>query len=129
MNTITVLDVVNEAIALAEASPEFVYDSNGGCYYTPTDTQPVGCIYGQAMLRLGVTPATLRHFQETQDHYGVLHLLEWLGITVPPRAGRAIATAQDRQDMGFRWGEVPLIHLRRAQDLLTEDVTAPSQTV
>lgn len=123
--------VARKAIELAEANPEFVYEiptprpddetyflnaegvvvdeygypaEGASCLYVHEtgDGPKGGCVFGQALLAVGLTPEELAPFEQN----GISAL--FLGDAVGLKAGSildAMSKMQTRQDGGDAWGK------------------------
>lgn len=111
-------DMVNdEIIRLAEEYPEATYiikDESRSCLYTEGAAGPgSGCLFGQALLNLGVPKELLMEFdhQYFVDNSDIRVLSSYLnlGSTDP-----LWPTIQTSQDIGEPWGDAvsPLINYR-----------------
>lgn len=114
MYDFTTEDVVREVRHLAEKEPDFVYTEQdcfdqdyGACYYTSADGQGNGrgCIVGQALGRLGVSPETLRFIDGSGDSPVELALPPLLPSEPGDSRGLAwLSEVQNAQDLGVPWG-------------------------
>lgn len=115
---ITVEQVLDKVIELAEANPEYVYerpyiseDFREMCSYL-TGADGKGCIVGQALSALGVSKEHLA-LVEGFDARGAL---VFFGVDVSStskwRASRKLDWIQGRQDDGVPWGEAVELGLR-----------------
>lgn len=115
--------VIDKAIELAEARPDHIYQQPPGtqtCSYVPQPEAPEGCIFGQALMALGVPEATLRRFeaQASPAGVGITVLLDRLRISYPDHVRYSLREAQNQQDTGQEWGAGVLRHLKRAKQAL-----------
>lgn len=98
---ITVNDVIAEVRKLAAEKPDNTYTRPGGkqcCYDAGVCTDgSVGCIFGQALARLG-HPAS-----GTYTINSILFNREQLGLARDRPAGLWCSYVQDWQDEGFTW--------------------------
>lgn len=111
--------VIEQIRAIATEHPHFVYTSQaqhrGGCSYVAAsrhlgdgDERGVGCIVGQAMVRVGTTDtATLRAWEENEDGGDVNDVVdkhpEWLADADEDEAAW-MGAVQYEQDRGASWG-------------------------
>ncbi|RKN35962.1 hypothetical protein [Streptomyces hoynatensis] len=104
---ITVTDVINAVLAVADEGPDHVYEQQAGtdmCRYTHeslSGTLIPGCLIGTALHRLGVPLERLERYEGEQ----VLPLLRALGIPVSYAAADPLREVQEAQDDGTPWGE------------------------
>lgn len=109
----TLEDLRREVLSLADERPDFVYTSQPGCTmsncgYTgikPGTTEGEGCIYGQALMRLGVEEKDLTH--QEGNIYGVLYGISGIELEdYGPEVNlfEAFGDVQKRQDRGIPWG-------------------------
>lgn len=103
--TITALDVARKALELADANPGFIYQrpvAGEGCkyvHYRDSDAPEGGCIFGQALLALGVK------VDDIPENIGIRALLPELGIEggMYGELAHSMGYAQGRQDGGATW--------------------------
>ena len=103
---ITVDDIKRAIIDLAEEKPDFIYrpikqfDEDNEPYSYVTGADDVGCIVGQALMRLGVSPFTLltqENKTASQAIRGIFpNQFSWEDLNW-------IDTVQSNQDNGFDW--------------------------
>lgn len=117
MSKITTKDVALKAIELADANPEHVYQSpltsegnRGMCTYVHRDKDAAptgyGCIFGQALMALGVDPDTIPE----SLHIGIA--MKDLGVEATDQdLIDSMVVAQGEQDAGQTW-ERAVRHLR-----------------
>ena len=103
--TITALDVARKALELADADPEFVYQPERtggnitGCKYVHEDGEG-GCIFGQALLGLGIKSDAIPEFIAIDE---VMHRL---GVeSTDPKLEDYMQLTQGNQDAGHPWSE------------------------
>lgn len=104
------LDLAKEALRLAEENPYFVYNNAGNCVYVD-DAGCGSCLFGQAMINLGVRPEEL--VDKDNNSTPIVGLLHMWGHDRVPFNG--VGTAQRAQDVGQPWGSEFVIEpLRKA---------------
>lgn len=89
-------------IELSDENPEFVYsDGNRGCNYNSGPSNDPdscdGCIFGQALQRLGISKEEL----DIRSYIDSIAVSK--GMSLPPRYWREI---QFKQDSGTPWGNL-----------------------
>lgn len=104
--TITAVDVARKAVELAEANPEFVYKSEGDrCLYVHRDDEGKpngeGCLFGQALVGLGVDPERLKPCEGLE----ISVVLSNLGVDRDLDLVDAMDSTQSDQDCSTAWGE------------------------
>lgn len=110
MSQFTIDDVIAKVRELAAADPEFVYsgDAEGYpvCKYIHKDDQP-GCIFGQALLALGVSPDRLREYDDTEDSTITSILCQLAGADRIADAQKLAwcGQCQRAQDSNEQWAE------------------------
>jgi hypothetical protein len=114
---ITQYDVVQEVRKIAAERPDFIYrkpqyKSNGvlvdsaSCMYinSPEGEEPIpGCIFGHALLNLGVEPDRIRKYEGAIASSIVRNLLR--EATVDVLNADWMNKVQDAQDDGVAWGD------------------------
>lgn len=94
----TALDLAKKALEIAEANPDYVYPS-GDCVYVEDEHDEKGsCLFGQALIALGVWPETLDAYYDTN----IVGVLDDMDVHHPKRA--FLEAAQMGQDAGAPWG-------------------------
>lgn len=96
--------------AVAEKGEDFVYQPQGAtygrltCAYVHDEDQP-GCIFGNALMRLGVDPEWLKGYDFGKGGYAMSidKVLKDLGVQDTDVLNRA-KNAQCQQDDGKDWG-------------------------
>lgn len=101
--------LVQEVKRIAEANPDFVYQRppGSGCVYVH-DGRP-SCLIGRALWNLGAIDADFENAVDDRarrvNQFGVMGLLELLGLSLSSDESVLLMTIQDRQDDGLPWGE------------------------
>lgn len=106
--TFTARQVAEKAIELADQNPHFVYkqpEVHGMemCLYVdPADPTKGHCLFGQALVALGVPTVTLR----LHERRGVERVIDdLLGVTMGHELVMELAHAQGQQDYGEPWAD------------------------
>lgn len=106
---LTTKDVALKAVELADANPDFIYKSpeitpgtRGMCTYVHRDEEDnsptgEGCLFGQALMALGVDPNTI------PESLHIAVAMRDLGIENTGFA-ETMVSAQGNQDAGIPWG-------------------------
>jgi hypothetical protein len=91
---------------LAAEKPDFFYKTkDGACLYTPNDEQP-GCIFGQALLRMGYTKEELSKLDE-DNGLDIIEALKVLDIrSLTNEELQWCSDVQQLQDFGDNWRKV-----------------------
>ena len=112
---LTSQDVARKAIELCEADPDHVYEAQTldpeyhlpECHYVHEDEDTGelygGCLFGRALIALGVPAALLRDYNDN----GIGHVLAELGIDPRPEREQPVhplAYVQGEQDVDKPWG-------------------------
>lgn len=92
----------------------------------PLENSPEGCLFGQALMALGVAEHELRDWEvnewnSSDTHAGTIRmLLPHLGIAAPQHILRLLRQAQSAQDVGKAWGsDMVMYPLRQAKQQLS----------
>lgn len=127
---LTIEAIARKAVELADANPGFIYEAPtriddetgeeyaGDCAYLHREGSEVrpGCLYGHALLDLGMPAEELSRHEDT-DIYAVLQNLQLVTYRdravyedsafdkTPETLPGAILQAQRKQDMNYPWGE------------------------
>jgi hypothetical protein len=104
--TITFDALAREVIRFVEESPNYVYpgDASSGCTYTDMGVTSPACLWGRAMLNLGVAHSLL--YQESTF---INSLLPRLGIEATARQIEWAWDVQRMQDQRLSWGRAVAI--------------------
>jgi len=92
----TVVNLVNE-------NPDFIYkQTEGRCTYLPLGKQP-GCLFGQALTKLGFDRVKLQEFDETENATTIGEILDIFNFS--EGIIRWSSEMQSLQDTGDAWGK------------------------
>ncbi|AOZ63815.1 hypothetical protein SEA_WEASELS2_237 [Rhodococcus phage Weasels2] len=106
-------DLIAEVIKIAQANPEFVYDSTWGCSYARLTGEGGSCLFGKALSNLGVNEPTLKEidaYEATEVTIGALsdpdseydYPIDIIGTS---EQAAAMQKAQQAQDNSKPWGK------------------------
>lgn len=114
---ITVSQVIDQAIRLCEQRPDHKYAGGlvGSCSYVPNERDVEGCLFGQALVKLGVSTDVLKEFEAQDDDGSIVTLLREWGLELDDRTDMYLMDAQRAQDDGKAWGTESLSHLLAAK--------------
>lgn len=99
----TIEELIEEVYRLAKENPDFCYTSLRRCYYIANNTHP-SCIFGQALLNLGVSKETLKTADEYQNTgKDIIGVLDMLNIEYNDNQRVWCKGIQRFQDNGFPW--------------------------
>ena len=107
MITRTFKELENEVRKLAKENPDYVYPRVRKCMYNPDKEQP-GCIFGQALARLGISGLPEGNTIST--------LIEVRKVSITEFTDRDLAWARDvqiAQDSGKTWS----LAIKRADNI------------
>lgn len=103
---ITALDVKNKIIELVEAQPDFMYvaeegreGSGNGCFYVQEDGVTGDCLFGQALIALGVPASTMSN----HEGQNISKVLAHLGVKGDVDLIYSFDEVQSAQDSGYSW--------------------------
>lgn len=108
-NPILIESLIAKVRELAEESPDFVYEAlrPNLCFYA-TGQNCDGCIFGQALLALGVEKDVLEGFDQRNlsgQSSGIEPILDLLDIGASERQKEWCTAVQRAQDRGASWSE------------------------
>ena len=97
----TAKDVISAIREIAAENPDFTYteDLYGNCKYYPTPGNPMGCIIGAALTRLGFDRQNELQFERTEGSDVVKYLVGALN----KQDERWVSSVQASQDTGTSW--------------------------
>ena len=110
--TLTLRDLANEVLRLADENPDAVYcppNDSDACFYVHTTglgeaIPDTGCVFGRALQNLGVSTNDLRHRDLSIERL-LVRLKEFPKVRFIDDVPNEFADAQIEQDRGTPWGE------------------------